>query len=111
MRDTIDDAKTAAYILWENSCCDNDLNHWSCVEDIAYYFRNNRIRTLEQIGKLLRRNREGIIQPIASRIHTHISQGSDLDNWLMAEKLLDNHRWLTAVLEMANANLLNSPIL
>lgn len=99
--------KIAAYFLWEYTHHANSLNLWSCAEDIACYFEQFRLESVNDIREILRKGYKDeeyiqFVRQIAYRIYIYTNVTNAQYNWAAAEKLLLNGEWCNAMIYMAD---------
>ena len=88
-------AKLAAYYLWEHSGCENALNLWHAAEDIASFFEQANILDAGMVAsiKKLGIGSEGytwFVRNLAFRLHIYTKNPNELDNWYLAEGVLNS---------------------
>jgi hypothetical protein len=98
--------KVVSYFLWEYTGCDHALELWYCAEDIACYFEQMGILSDQRVAAV---RQLGVYDPayihflrhVAFRIYIYTNQPEPNTNWFIAELLLNNREWVTALVGMA----------
>lgn len=98
--------KTASYLLWENTKHNNALELWYCSENIAYFFEENGIISVPALKELVQKSKYDygyirFVREIAFLIFRSTGNMDSLFNWFVAEKLLKDTEWCSAIIKMA----------
>ena len=101
-----DSTKLAAYFLWEHTGCENALDLWLCVEDMACFFEQTDILGAPQIETILKLGKYDpgyvhFVEHVAYRIYEYTCNTDEWHNWFAAERLLSNIEWVRAITSMA----------
>ncbi|MDR1664605.1 MAG: hypothetical protein LBR83_06775 [Clostridiales bacterium] len=102
-----DATKKAAYFLWEYTGCASALNLWLCAEDMACFFEQHDILNGSRVEAVRRKSVEDpgyiqFVQHVAFRIYIYTNMTDEFINWCIAERLIANDEWVTAMTEMAS---------
>ena len=86
---------------------DDALSHWYCAEDTACYFQENGVISPDDVNRILRSGMRSekyiaFVRHIAFRIYIYNSRDDELANWYMAERLLFNGEWVSAITRLAS---------
>ncbi|MCL1988573.1 MAG: hypothetical protein FWG64_11495 [Firmicutes bacterium] len=105
-KDWFESAQIVSYHLWETMGYDNALDLWYAVEDIACFFEQSNIFSLEMVDSIkgLGVKSEGYIwflRNISYRLYLYTHNVDELSNWFLIEKLLDNVPWVENLAAMA----------
>lgn len=97
----------SAYFLWEYTRNENALKLWYCAEDIAYYFKQNNITSVQKLNEIINNGKYdysyiNFVRNISYRIYSYTGDSKATDNWFVAEKLLKNLEWCCAEIDAAN---------
>ena len=99
----------ASYLLWEktkNSSNCSALSSWYCCEDIAFYFKENKIISLIKLKEISNKEKSNIdyinfIRNISYRIYIFTNNNNSKYNWYIAESLLENYEWCRTMVNIA----------
>ncbi len=102
--------KIAAYFLWEYTNHNNALKLWQCAENIAAYFKNEKLLDMKNVHKIIYLPVDdpayiNFVRNISFRIFVFTQNSDDKFNWFAAEKLILNSEWLLAIITVANKNI------
>jgi len=102
-----DDAKKAAYFIWEYTKCENAISLWHCAEDIADFFASCGMISTEDILNFARKEKYSLeyisfVRHIAYRLYAYTGRDDETANWFDAEKLINNAEWVCAIVGAVN---------
>ena len=108
-KEIFESKKTIAYFLWEYTNCDNTFCLWQCAENIAQYFKREKLFHPENVFDIIYSHKNkplyiNFIRQIAFRIFLYTQNKDEKFNWYAAEKLISNSECLLAILKIANQN-------
>ncbi len=98
--------KVASYLLWEETNFGNALDLWYCAENIAYFMESNDILTMDKLNAVLTKPKYdygyvNFVRKIAFAIYLSTGNSDNLNNWYVAERLLNNREWCYHIIHMA----------
>lgn len=99
--------KTAAYYLWNATRYDSPLNHWLCAEDIACEFETMGVTSVDNVKAIISKGVYDLgyvefVRKVAYMLYIYANNDDDLANWYLAERLISNGEWITAVTNIAS---------
>ena len=98
--------KVASYLLWEKTRHNSALDLWYCCENIALYLEQNDIISIIKLEEIIKKNKSAyeyinFVSNISFRIYLVSRDRSSLENWYVAESLLNDYEWCRAIVNMA----------
>jgi len=107
MNEKFESTRVAAYYIWDRTQCDDALALWYAVEDIATFFKKSNILNAAIIGgiKEIGKEKEAyrwFIRHIAYRIYIYTGNEYELENWFLAEYLVESEEWIEQIIQLAN---------
>lgn len=101
-----ENTKIAAYFLWEYTQHDNALELWYCAEDLGCFMERNAYLHPDIIQDIKMRGVYNysyvlFVRNIAYRIFLYTGQINSVNNWYLAEELLKNDEWCSALTRIA----------